>query len=332
MSNHVRVPAGVREGGQFRAHARSEGSGLGALVCVECGGNLVVESDGVPAHVGLDGEPFTTDHDYRDRDELPDYGGATAFPDADVDETPPPVNGDYERDPEPLDYEFQLSAAGLDYVTDNGDVTVEVERDQDGRPVRLRRGKVVFEVPVIGTEQGHYGPVPIGSRRGDGRRPVAEVAALARQDIKDAIAVGWLPSNLTYRVKTRHGSSVNVDIEGVKDADRVDPWKADGADLAPPTANVKDADRVDPWKARVAEEHGAYRRTDRDEFIELERRVDRIVKQYGRFEIDSMTDYFHVDYYSNVRIPRESEQAWWAAERERLAARRRPNANRKAAG
>lgn len=309
MSNHVRVPAGVREGGQFRARARSEGSGLGALVCVECGGNLVVESDGVPAHVGLDGEPFTTDHDYRDRDELPDYGGATAFPDADVDETPPPVKDDYERDPEPLDYEFQLSAAGLDYVTDNGDVTVEVERDQDGRPVRLRRGKVVFEVPVIGTEQGHYGPVPIGSRRGDGRRPVAEVAALARQDIKDAIAVGWLPSNLTYRVKTRHGSSVNVDIEG-----------------------VNDADRVDPWKARVAEEHGAYRRTDRDEFIELERRVDRIVKQYGRFEIDSMTDYFHVDYYSNVRIPDEASQAWWAKERERMAARRRANSSRKAAG
>ncbi|WP_048544165.1 hypothetical protein [Nostocoides jenkinsii] len=309
MSNHVRVPAGVREGGQFRAHARSEGSGLGALVCVECGGNLVVESDGVPAHVGLDGEPFTTDHDYRDRDDLPDYGGATAFPDFDVADTPTPVIDDVERDPEPLDYEFQLSAAGLDYVTDNGDVAVQVDRGEDGRPVRLRRGKVVFEVPVIGTEQGHYGPVPIGSRRGDGRRPVTEVAALARQDIKDAIAVGWLPSNLTYRVKTRHGSSVSVDIEG-----------------------VKDADRVDPWKAQVAEEHGAFRRTDRDEFIELERRVEQIVRRYGRFEIDSMTDYFHVDYYSNVRIPRESEQAWWAAERERLAARRRPNANRKAAG
>ena len=201
-----------------------------------------------------------------------------------------------------------ISAPGLAYGTNGDDVTAD---EQDGEVVRLRRGKVSFEVPKkMGRDRGAYNDAAVGDRyTGIGKMTLTEKSKAIRQDIKDAVAVGWLPSNLTYSVKTRNGMSIDVDVDGWEDADRHDPQKVELA-------------RAEPsWRQR----------TESAEFFDLQNRIDAIRKRYGRFESDSMQDYWNMDYYGGVHIRDEATTKFWDDEKAKAKARRAELARRKGA-
>lgn len=107
-------------------------------------------------------------------------------------------------------------------------------------------------------------------------RPLKEIAADIRADIKKAKKYGHLPADLKVSVRTHMGSTagaIDVTLSGW-DADRV--WEM----------------QDDPMWGRgyglTAEAHAA------------EKRVEAIRESYNRDASDSMVDYFEVTYYGST--------------------------------
>ena len=150
----------------------------------------------------------------------------------------------------------------------------------------------------------------MGDRRSQLYEPLTQRAKHMRQDIKDAVATGWLPSNLTYSVKVSSGSAIDIDVDGLNDTDRMDPQKVLWRQQDP------------SWRQR----------TESAEYFALQSRIDSIRTRYGRFESDIQSDYWNVDYYGSVDIRRESQTAFWEGERARLKARREALARRRGNG
>lgn len=163
----------------------------------------------------------------------------------------------------------------------------------------------LFEgVSVIAGNDQFIVPERAGDRReGDryeGRyRQPAAIAKDIRGDLQAAVAVGWLP-DLRYRVTSRDGS-VNIQVDGVTDEQRKDPYKSD--------------------------EFNERRRTDRDGIRDLERRVEAIRVRYGYDRSDSMTDYFDTAYYGTTRVLTDRERAWREEEIADARARRKARAS-----
>ena len=167
---------------------------------------------------------------------------------------------------------------------------VIVTTSDDGH-TRMTRGKVTFELPSGQTPvNGYSHSATHGDRYVKGAyRSVVDIAKDIRADVKAAKETGWLPSNLTYRVQTRHGSTVDVDIEGLSDADRTDPDKV--------------ADAARGWNQR---------NTNRDEITELRHRVQSLIDRHKKFDSDSMTDYFGDNFYGSANVQTDDEARFWA--------------------
>ncbi|GAA1774208.1 hypothetical protein [Nostocoides vanveenii] len=202
--------------------------------------------------------------------------------------------------------DYQIQSPGLEYATDGTDVIVTTS--DDGH-TRMTRGKVTFELPSGQTPvNGYSHSATHGDRYVKGAyRSVVDIAKDIRADVKAAKETGWLPSNLTYRVQTRHGSTVDVDIEGLSDADRTDPDKV--------------ADAARGWNQR---------NTNRDEITELRHRVQSLIDRHKKFDSDSMTDYFGDNFYGSANVQTDDEARFWAKDRARKAARRAELAAKKA--
>lgn len=130
-----------------------------------------------------------------------------------------------------------------------------------------------------------------------------EAAALVRKELKAAQEGNYLPSGLKFSVtrdKYSGGQSVRVTIQGLPDADRLDP--------------VETNQWGDP--------------ADRREVRELRRRVEGITNAWNDQDIDSQTDYFNVVYYGSVNI--EDDRMREFRERE-AATRKARKAQREAA-
>lgn len=194
--------------------------------------------------------------------------------------------------------DYQIHSPGLSYATDGSDVIVTTS--DDGR-TRMTRGKVTFDLPSGQTPvNGYSHNASHGDRYVKGTyRSVVDIAKDIRADLKAAQETGWLPSNLNYRVQTRHGSTIDIDIEGLSNADRTDPGKA--------------ADAARGWN---------HRNTDRDEITDLRDRVQSLIDRHKKFDTDSMTDYFGDSFYGRASVQTDQEAAFWAKERARKAARR----------
>lgn len=182
------------------------------------------------------------------------------------------------------------------YILDGRQVSADeiAERGSwDG--VLIEHGAAAYAVPVFTpafqTSRPVYGRGYDGSKSSDEYRPVAQIAKDVRADIKDAVKVGWLPENLEYRVTCGSGDSINVTVIGLSDADREDP---DGVARNGPG------------------------RTDRDEVVQVERRIKDLVEAYNRSRTDSMTDYFEERFYSKVRFESEASRDFRVKEAARL--------------
>ncbi|MCC3299799.1 hypothetical protein [Arthrobacter caoxuetaonis] len=131
-----------------------------------------------------------------------------------------------------------------------------------------------------------------------GYRDAAYVAKDIRADLKAATAGNYLPKDLTYSVridKFSGGQSIDVTVQGLADADRLDP---DSYDLV-------------------------YRRYDeRPEAKELRKRVEEITNAYNRSDTDAQSDYFNVSYYSHVRLEDDRSREYREAEAEKRRLKR----------
>ena len=219
--------------------------------CYECGRELVVEG-AERIHISASGDPIDADHAGVLESDLPTVAG-TEFSQAHMDTVLEALAAEA-RDKEapvaePLTAEglssaannrhqhavpdaqrapgrspsYAVTAPGLKYATDGSDVTVVI--NDDGSIESLTRGKTTFVVPKAGKDRGHYNEVFMGDRRAQLYEPLTQRAKHMRQDIKDAVATGWLPSNLTYSVKVSSGPAIDIDVDGWNDTDRMDPQK-----------------------------------------------------------------------------------------------------------
>lgn len=300
-TTQLRVQRGVREGGRWRENSRGEPAALDSAAndtCRDCGGELVVDGDH-RAHLGRDGFEVSADHEpVTEADGLDDESDPSPAEIAAFEEElearealTAELRARLAREPEP---DHRLTIPGVRYATDGSDVVAQ--RGPDGTLVSLTRGGTTFVVPVFERSAGYMGgSAHVGDRCTGSWRRNSEIARDIRADIRSAVAVGWLPSNLTYRV-TSDDHTINVRADGMTNTDRADPEKS----------------------AR----HGSGR-TDRDDVIELEHRLDEIRQRFGEANINTQFDYVDVSYYGSARITTEEEQRWERRERERRAQRRR---------
>ncbi|MFV0372745.1 hypothetical protein [Microbacterium sp.] len=152
-------------------------------------------------------------------------------------------------------------------------------------------GVLLHGVPNDG---GAYGNRFTGGRSDDGERDVASIAKLIRADLKRAQTFGAIPDELTYRVSSERfagGQAINVTVEGASDS-LLDMTRPNG-------------DRAQhPWAG------------------ELDATLQVIGDQWQDAETDTMTDYFNVRYYLQVRLRDERTTAWHREQREAAAAKR----------
>lgn len=103
----------------------------------------------------------------------------------------------------------------------------------------------------------------------------AEIAKMIRSDIKALVKAGELPA-AAYSVRTRSysgGSSIDVTISG-----------------SLPFRSLKIGSRFGRWEA-----------VQTDALNALVAKLNVIVNAYNRQDVDLMTDYFNVRFYSDVR-------------------------------
>lgn len=134
----------------------------------------------------------------------------------------------------------------------------------------------------------------------EGFLDATEVASRVRAELKKAQAANYLPAGVSFSVtrdKYAGGQSVNVEVRGIPDADRLDP--------------VEKNDWNDP--------------VDCPEANELHDRVDSITNAWNRQDRDSSSDFHNVAYSSRVSIEtdrgREFREQEAAAQRARRAAK-----------
>lgn len=145
------------------------------------------------------------------------------------------------------------------------------------------------------TQQGTSGPVVYTTVKGSkytGWRDVASIAKDVRTDLKEAVAAGYLPDDVTFAVtcsKYAGGQSMQVDIRGMADADiyQNDPTSQFGQRYSATTNETRT-------------------------------RVEAIAGAYTRDTTDIQTDYFHVMYYAHVNVETEQGAEFRAREKARV--------------
>jgi hypothetical protein len=134
----------------------------------------------------------------------------------------------------------------------------------------------------------------------------AEIAALIRQDIKEAVKRGQLPK-AKYSVRTDRysmGSSIDVVVSGL-------PF---------PVINP-DAFIVQPGASWVTFDSSRYRSRFTPAAQEVERKLNAIIDAYHWDKSDSMTDYYHERFARNVRLTEDAGD-WKRMEAAKVAAAR----------
>ncbi|WP_235778854.1 hypothetical protein [Sinomonas notoginsengisoli] len=192
----------------------------------------------------------------------------------------------------------------VDEYADGGDWEATLEEAAAADTDRHPGGKIKdgYTPPDVKRERGYgQGTLTTGSRY-TGYRDATEVCKDIRAELKAATAANYLPAGLKYSVtneKYSGGQSIRVSIQGVTDADRLDPAEVDhfGRPVEVPEAK------------------------------ELRRRVETITKAFNRTNIDGQSDYFSASYYDHVDIEDDRGRAW----REREAAHRKAKAAARAA-
>ena len=192
------------------------------------------------------------------------------------------------------------------HAMDNGGDVEKVCADAAARNAAAHPGGLLkngYRPPGGKIEPGYaYGVRTTGGNY-NGWIDATEAASLVRKELKAAQAGNYLPSGLKFSVtrdKYSGGQSVRVTIQGLSDADRLDP--------------VQTNQWGDP--------------ADRQEVRELRRRVEGITNAWNDQDIDSQTDYFSVVYYGSVNI--EDDRMRDFREREALSRKAR-KAQREAA-
>lgn len=133
------------------------------------------------------------------------------------------------------------------------------------------------------------GPTEVTGAKHDGQwRDAAQVAKDIRGDLKSAHDAGLLPPGTSCSVKSRKfagGQSVNVVLQGLPDTAIYEPMSLlNGRGFGRPTPYAKALTHV----------------------------LETITDAYNRQDVDSMTDYFNVAYYSHATIEDERTATWRA--------------------
>ncbi len=120
---------------------------------------------------------------------------------------------------------------------------------------------------------------------------VKEIAVRLRAEYKDAIKAGTLPKmKIGVRIERYSGGrSIRVTLKDVQGIGVINP---------------------EYWQAVKKDGHGARPAGERytEEFKAAKARVEEMREAYNFDDSDSMTDYFHVNYYGNTDVDWEYEQ------------------------
>lgn len=145
------------------------------------------------------------------------------------------------------------------------------------------------------------------------------IAKRIRADVKQAVAEGLLPSRWSYRVRTDHGTSIDVDV-----CDCPDAWvDCDGTRRLESGSlvgcpDVWCAGRNDPAYAHAAHVHQVL--TEEASIAKMT--LQRIHGGYNYDGSEVQVDYFDVRYYGGVTFENASSAEFRKREAERLAARK----------
>lgn len=157
--------------------------------------------------------------------------------------------------------------------------------------------------PVLEHQPGYQqGTLTTGSKY-TGYRNASDICKDIRAELKAATEANYLPAGLKYSVtneKYSGGQSINVTIQGVTDADRLDPSELD--------------------------HHGNHAQLK--EATELQERVEAITNAYNRTNIDSQADYFNVAYWGRAEIETDHGRQFRESEAARRKAARDAKTNR----
>lgn len=119
---------------------------------------------------------------------------------------------------------------------------------------------------------------------------VADIAKLVRKDIADAKKSGALPKGLKTSVKISRyagGQSLRVII---KDLDDMDIFTQGAKDHIKETGCIFQYRPIDTYN---------------EKFVQMKKTLEAIHESYNFDKSDSMTDYFHVNYYGQVELDYE---------------------------
>lgn len=160
-----------------------------------------------------------------------------------------------------------------------------------------------YRPPLASHQDGYQqGTLTTGANY-TGYRDATEICKDIREELKKATAANYLPAGLKYSVtndKYSGGQAIHVSIQGVSDADRLDPTELD--------------------------HRGDY--ATRAEAKELRARVEAITNAWNRTDIDSMSDYYNVAYSGSADIEDDRNKAFRESEAARRKAARDARANR----
>lgn len=164
----------------------------------------------------------------------------------------------------------------------------------------LRNG---YRPPGVTYEPGYLDGL---RRRGDkaaGSRDAAVIAKGMREELKAATAGNYLPAGLQYSVtidRYAGGQSINVEIRGLSDQDRLHPTETD---------HYGDPDL-------------------RAEAKELRKRVENIHAAFNDDATNSGRDYFHSTFTGSVSIETDAGRKWREEEAAKAKAKRELRAAR----
>lgn len=150
-----------------------------------------------------------------------------------------------------------------------------------------------YKVPTISQQEGYMGSQGWrGEKSPTTYIPTKEIAKNIRNDIKEAVKAGYLPSNLKYSVRNSSASmssSIDVKISGL------------GEDI--------DTHEYDTRYDRMVH---------KPEVKELIKRVENIHNAYNSDSSNVMVDYFNKAYYGQVRVLNDSDAAYEAIDKSKL--------------
>lgn len=164
-------------------------------------------------------------------------------------------------------------------------------------------GRFTVPAPTILDADSMY-PVTVGAHHQPGQ-DVADTAKAIRADLKAATQDGWLPPEYGYKVSTARyagGQSIHVTVTGMTDDEHFDVSRADGIPRLVPS------DRANHVRGRV----------------------QQILDSRNRQSINSMLDYYNVDYHSGVTLQTETGASYDEDDRDDRATARAVKAAKKA--